>query len=193
MDDDAGLLHRLPMGGGSDWQDNQLHLSGHELLRTLPGRREAGVFAPSRNWTVSHGIAHYNELPWNSDERQLPERDCVWGNRTGAYVHCGRAAAWLRSEFPAVVQRVGANLDPAGAADRSILHDGIRVDRQVFRGGQFGVPVATVSAGDHDSHAGGNWILRYGDRSHFVRCSLAEPGARTLGHSGGFRTVSSAA
>jgi hypothetical protein len=75
MDDDARLLHRLPVGSRGRWPHRRLHRSCARFDRNLSHRRTSGLSSAPHHRSRPHGSAHHAELSRRPPQRHFSELD----------------------------------------------------------------------------------------------------------------------
>ena len=75
LDDDARILHRLPLGSRRGGTRRSYHFPAHRLNRTLSRRRQAGIPPASPRRIRPDRISNGPQLSRSSPQRDLPELD----------------------------------------------------------------------------------------------------------------------
>ena len=173
LDDGALLLHRLSLGSGRRRQDCSLHFSGARLRGGVSHRRTAGVFAAPAHRAGTYRTDHAAELPRRPPQCHLPELDNLRNARALCGVRQRGCQQGLATQLPALVHAWRVCLGAAGAADRALFHDRIRVGRQGGGGSQSGASRPGFSHGNLVGDRGGRSLL-YRDHRRGSLCGALE-------------------
>ena len=125
LDDDARVLHRVPVGGRGRGPDRGIHHAGTRFGRTLPHRGTPGLLAASSDRPGLDRSAHRVELSRHSFERDVSELDELWNARPVCHLRIARSEPRVSSEFSAAVYAHAAGIDSASDPDCAVFYDGI--------------------------------------------------------------------
>src|SRR5664279_5111791 len=131
MDDDAGILHRLSVGGGGGRQNRGIHLPGAEFLRVVPGCGETGFPAACGNRTSAYTVGDNGELSRDTVKRDVSELVDLRDARAFCGVRGGWRNARVGSKFSSLVYIQSIHLNFARATNCSVLYDRLRIGDQV--------------------------------------------------------------
>ena len=125
LDDDAGVFHRLSVGGCGSGENRWLHFPDVRFHGTLPDRRETGIPATRDHWLGTDGFTDAVELSRHPPERDIPELDYIWNPGFVCGFRCiGRRQRFAR-KFSALVHPHSVRFGASGYADCPLLHDGL--------------------------------------------------------------------
>ncbi len=103
MDDDARLLHRLPLGSRGRRPHRRLHHPRARFDRDLPHRRTPRLSPAPDHRSRPHRAAHYAELSWHPPQRDLPELDVLRHSGPVYRFCCARRKQRIAAQLPSAL------------------------------------------------------------------------------------------